>query len=99
MEANQVAKYVRVQFNSNFEINSLSDRYLICENIIFIDDSHIYNDQKGEYVFVKGGSFCNSGIAYLSELDLEFPIGERPLYSHESIDYSKIISQFKNNLL
>jgi hypothetical protein len=99
VKSNQIARGVRVKLNSDFEINSLSDKYLACELILFIDDSHIYNDQKGEYVFIKGGSLTNSGIAYLSELDLEFPISENPLYSHETIDYNKDLSKFKNNLL
>jgi len=99
MKSNQVAKDVRVKLNSNFQIKSLSDKYLACEPTIFICESHIYNDQKGEYVFIKGGSNTNSGIAYLSELDLEFPISETPLYSHETIDYNRDLSQFKNNLL
>ena len=97
MKSNQVAKDVRVKLNSNFQINSLSDKYLACEPIIFIAESHIYNDQIGQYVFIKGGSLTNSGTAYLSELDLEFPITETPLYSHETIDYNADLSRFKNN--
>ena len=100
MKANEVARNVRVKLNNTFEINSLSDKYLACEPIIFIADSHIYNDSyKGDYVFIRGGSSTNSGIAYLSELDLEFPITDAPLYSHEKINYNKDLSQFKNNLL
>lgn len=98
IKSNQVAKDVRVLLNSNFRINSLSDKYLACEPIIYIKDSHIYNDNKGLYVFIGGGSHTNSGTAYLNELDLEFPITEVPLYSHEIIDYNKDLSQFKNNL-
>ena len=99
MKANQVARGVRVKLNNTFEIKSLSDKYLACEPILFIYESHIYNDSyKGEYVFIKGGSLINSGIAYLSELDLEFPISETPLYSHETIDYNKDLSQFKSYL-
>ena len=99
MKTNQVARGVRVKLNSNFTIKSLSDKYLACEPILFIDQSLIYNDAKGEYIFVKGGSLCNSGIVYLNELDLEFPISEVPLYSHDSIDYNKNLSQFKSDLL
>jgi hypothetical protein len=99
MKINQVAKGVRVKLNSKFSINSLSDKYLACEPIIFIDDSYIYNDIAGEYVFIKGGSLTNSGTAYLDELDLEFPITESPLYSHKTIDYNKDLSQFKSYLL
>lgn len=32
------------------------------------------------------------------KLDLEFPIGENPLYSHDTIDYNQDLSRFKNNL-
>lgn len=100
MKTNQVARGVRVKLNNTFEINSLSDKYLACEPILYIGDSHIYNDSyKGDYVFISGGSHTNSGIAYLSELDLEFPISNAPLYSHETIDYNQDLSRFKNNLL
>lgn len=95
---NQVARHVRVKLNSNFEIKSLSDKYLACELVLFISDSHIYNDTKGKYIFISGGSHTNSGVAYLDELDLEFPIGETPLYFHTTIDYNQDLSRFKNNL-
>jgi hypothetical protein len=98
IKSNQVARGVRVKLNSTFEIKSLSDKYLACEPIIFICESHIYNDRKGEYVFIKGGSLTNSGIAYLTELDLEFPINEVPLYSHETINYNKDLTRFKSYL-
>ena len=99
IKLNQVARGVRVKLNSTFEIKSLSDKYLACEPIVFIAEGHIQNDIKGEYVFIKGGSLTNSATAYLSELELEFPISETPLYSHETIDYNKDLSQFKNHLL
>lgn len=100
MKTNEVARGVRVKLNNTFEINSLSDRYLACEPILTIADSHIYNDDyKGYYVFIRGGSCTNSGGVYLSELDLEFPISDSPLYSHETIDYKQDLSRFKNNLL
>lgn len=99
IKTNQVARLVRVKLNSNFEINSLSDKYLACEPILYIAESHIYNDQQGEYVFIRGGSHTNSGTAYLNELDLEFPIDDKVLYSHETIDYNQDLSRFKNNLL
>jgi hypothetical protein len=97
MKANEVANKVRVKLNSNFEINSLGDRYLACEPILYISDSCVYNDTKGEYVWVRGGSHANSGIAYLNEIDLEFPIDEKPLYSHQSIDYNQDLSRFKDH--
>ena len=100
VKPNQVATKVRVKLNNNFEINSLSDKYLACEPILYIDENHIYNDNiKGQYVWVKGGSKTNSGMVYLNELDLEFPITENPLYSHDTIDYNQDLSRFKNNLL
>lgn len=98
VKPNQVARCVRVKLNENFEINSLSDKYLACEKILFIDENHIYNDRKGQYVFVKGGSGVNSGAVYLNEIDLEFPITDSPLYSHDTIDYNQYLGRFKNNL-
>lgn len=86
MKKTEVARNVRVKFNSNFKEKSLADKYIMEEPIIFICEGHIYNDVNGEYVFVKGGSKINSTTAYLSELDLEFPIGEFPLYF--TVDYS-----------
>lgn len=98
IKPNQVAKDVRVKFNSNFQIKSLSDKYLACEPILYIAENHVYNDWKGYYVIVRGGSHTNSGTAYLDELDLEFSIGEQPLYSHETIDYNQDLSRFKSHL-
>ena len=98
LKSNQVARGVRVKLNSSFEIKSLSDKYLACEPVLFISESHIYNDVKGEYVFIKGGSLTNSGVAYLSELDLEFAVPEMPLYSWENIDYKQDLSRFKSYL-
>lgn len=81
MKRNQVAKDVRVKLNEKWEPRCLGDNYLkFEESVIFISDGHIYNDVIGEYVFIKGGSLTTSGYAYLDELDLEFPIGETPLY-------------------
>ncbi len=85
MESNQVAKDVRVKLNSKWKAECLGDEYLQVEPIIFIAEGHIYNDSIGEYVFVKGGSMTNSGTAYLNQLDLEFTIGEIPLYSWETL--------------
>jgi hypothetical protein len=100
VKPNQVARGVRVKLNNTFEINSLSDKYLACEPILIIRDNHIYNDSyKGDYVFIEGGSHTTSGTAYLSELELEFPILDKPLYSHETIDYNQDLNRFINNLL
>lgn len=73
IKKNEIAKGVRVKLNSNFETKCLGDEYLQCEQVIYISEGHIYNDQNGDYVFLKGGSGTNSGYAYLNQLDLEFP--------------------------
>jgi len=86
MKRNEVARNVRVKLNSTFKEKCLGDKYILDEPVIFIDESHIYNDSIGEYVFIKGGSKVNSATAYLTELDLEFPIGESPLYSWQKMD-------------
>lgn len=99
VKENQVARGMRIKLNSNFEINSLSDKYLACEPILYIDESFVYSDTIGKYVFIKGGSHTNSGIAYLNEIDLEFPITEYPLYPIDNINYNQDLSRFKNNLL
>jgi hypothetical protein len=96
IKKNQIAKDVRVVLNSNFRIKSLSDEYLACESILFVSEGVVYNDTNGEYVLIKGGSFTNSGRVYLREIDLEFPIGNKPIYSHQSIDYNKDLSEFKS---
>ena len=95
IKKNQIAKDVRVVLNPNFKIKSLSDRYLACEPILFICEGRIYNDVNGEYVLIKGGSFTNSGSVNLTEIDLEFPIGDKPIYSHETINYNRDLSMFK----
>lgn len=69
-----MARHVRVKLNSNFIIESLSDKYLAYEPILYIADEHVYNNSNGEYVFIRGGSKCNSGMVYLNQIDLEFPI-------------------------
>lgn len=98
IKSNQIAHLVRVKLNSNFKIKSLSDKYLACEPILYISESHIYNDVKGEYVLVRGGSHTNSGSVYLNEIDLEFPIDNKPLYLHTEIDYNQDLSRFTNLL-
>lgn len=80
MKTNQVAYGVRVKLKDNFEKKCLGDNYLAEEQVLFISEGHVYNDQRGEYVMIKGGSLTNSGYAYLDELELEFPVPEKPLY-------------------
>lgn len=85
----EVAKGVRVRFNENWEEKSIGDKYLSQEPVIFISEANIYNDSEGEYVMLKGGSYINSGYARLDQLDLEFPMPERPMYSPQE-DMSKV---------
>lgn len=73
IKKNEIAKGVRVKLNSNFTPKCLGDEYLQCEQVIYIADGHVYNDQKGDYIFLNGGSGTNSGTSYLDQLDLEFP--------------------------
>jgi hypothetical protein len=70
----QVALHVRVKLNDKFKAKSLSDEYLMQDKVIFIKEAHTYNDTKGEYVLI--GSVFNSGMAYLDQLELEFPISD-----------------------
>jgi hypothetical protein len=80
VKKNQCAYGVRVKLNESFEVICLSDTYLKEEKVLFIDFHGVMNDQDGYYVYIRGGSLMNSGTAYLTELDLEFPIPEVPLY-------------------
>ena len=80
VKTNQIAYGVRVKLTEKFIDKCLGDTYLKDEKVLFISEGHIYNDMKGDYIFIKGGSLINSGIAYLDELELEFPIPEKPLY-------------------
>ena len=81
INSNQVALGVRVKLNENFEVKCIGDNHLKEEPIIFISDSKPFNDQRGEYVMLRGGSLTNSGYAYLDQLDLEFPVPNKPLYT------------------
>ena len=81
IKSDNVALGVRVKLNEKFKAKCLGDEYLIeQEEIIFISEAHIYNDQIGQYAMIRGGSLINSGYAYLDQLDLEFPVPEKPLY-------------------
>lgn len=90
----QVALHVRVKLNDKFEIKSLSDKYLKEDKVIFIKQEHTYNDTKGEYVFV--GSVFNSGVAYLDELDLEFPISDIGLHTKSKLELK--IEELENDI-
>lgn len=76
----EVARGVRVRLNKNFKPRNLSAEYLLQEKVLFIEESKPYNDEKGEYVRVRGGSLISSGMVYLNELDLLFPVPTSPLY-------------------
>jgi len=98
IKKNEVAKGVRVKLNSNFTPKCLGDEYLQCEQVIYIAEGHTYNDQKGDYVNLNGGSRTNSGYAYLDQLDLEFPYEgiqypvnykKTPLFKKEWIGFTK----------
>lgn len=80
MKINRVAYGVRVKLNSQFQEKCMGDKYLRDERILFIADEKPYNDAKGYYVNVRGGSLANSGQVYLNEIDLEFEVPEYPLY-------------------
>lgn len=81
IKVDEIAKGVRVKLNSNFVEKCLGDTYLKDETVLFIRDVKSYNDTKGSYVYIAGGSLMNSGYAYLDELDLEFPTPTTPLYN------------------
>ena len=77
----EIAKGVRVKLNSNFVEKCLGDKYLKEEPVLFIREAKPYNDTRGYYVYVVGGSLMNSGYAYLDQLDLEYPMPKTPLYN------------------
>ena len=80
IKLNRIAYGVRVKLNENFVEKCLGDKYLKDEKVLFIRDEKPYNDDRGYYVHVTGGSLTNSGYAYLNELDLEFEVPEHPMY-------------------
>lgn len=81
VKSNRIAYGVRVKLNAEFKEKCLGDKYLKDEKVLWIADSKSYNDKIGEYVHIKGGSLMNSGYAYLNELDLEFEVPDKPLYT------------------
>jgi hypothetical protein len=80
IKSDNIALGVRVKLNDAFKPKCLGDEYLMEEQVIFISEAHVYNDQLGQYVMLRGGSLTNSGYAYLDQLDLEFPVPNKPLY-------------------
>jgi hypothetical protein len=88
VKENRVAYGVRVKLNENFQVKCLGDEYLKEEPVLFISASHCYNDERGKYVMIKGGSLTTSGYVYLDEIDLIFEVPEKPLY---------VLYDFKSN--
>ena len=84
----EVALGVRVVLNDNWETKCLGDQYLQDEKVLYISDGKVYNDQKGDYVHIGGGSHTNGGYAYLDQLDLEFdynqPIPQKEAFKEGS---------------
>lgn len=80
VKKNRIAYGVRVKLNDNFEKKCLGDDYLVDEPVLFISQEKCYNDEKGDYVHLRGGSLTTSGYAYLDQIDLEFEVPENPLY-------------------
>ena len=81
VKKNRLAYGVRVKLNDNFQVKCLGDNYLKDEPVLFVSYDGVYNDTKGDYVNLTGGSLTNSGYAYLDEIDLVFDVPEKPLYT------------------
>lgn len=86
VKENKVAYGVRVKLNENFQIKCLGDEYLKDEPVLFISYGGISQDERGEWVFINGGSLTNSGRVYLDEIDLVHDVPERPLYTLYDFD-------------
>lgn len=69
IKKNQIAKGVLVTFTSKWVTKCMGDVFLSEEKAVFLRENHVYNDAKGEYVWLEGISGCNSGIAYLDEIE------------------------------
>lgn len=94
MKKSEVAQNVRVTLNENWKPKSLSDEMLMLEPVLFISSNFIHSDKEDrKYVHIKGGSFFNVGIAFLEELDLEFPI-EKALYGTSSLSWRETVTDF-----
>lgn len=75
VKPSQVALHVRVKLNDKFIPKSISEEYLVKSNVIYIAQEHIFNDTIDNYVYLSSKApYFGSGIAYLNEIDLEFPI-------------------------
>jgi len=71
IKKSEIAYGVRVVLNDKWEQKCLGDKYLQDEKVLYISAEKPYNDVKGDYVMISGGSHTNSGTAYLDQLDLE----------------------------
>ena len=77
LKKHELARNVRVKFHSFVVPSSIGQEYLMTqEEYLYVRDPHVFNDQGGDYVFVNGGSGMNSGVAYLDDLELEFPVSD-----------------------
>ena len=71
IKKSEIAIGVRVVLNDKWEQKCLGDKYLQDEKVLYISSERPYNDVKGDYVHIGGGSHTNSGYANLDQLDLE----------------------------
>ena len=96
LKLNRIAYGVRVKLNDQFKEKCLGDKYLKDEAMLFIAEEKPGNDSYGgDYVHIRGGSLMNSGYAYLNELDIEFDMPDRPLYSIEYEEGKPVIKFFE----
>lgn len=73
----QVALHVRVKLNDKFNPKSIAEEYLVKSDVIYIAQEHVFNDSVGDYVLLSSTApLFGSGSAYLTEIDLEFPINQ-----------------------
>lgn len=72
IKRNQCAADVIVKLLPSYSPNSLSDKYLLQEEQLYMQDGNVYNDISGEYIFVSGCSGFNSGTVYLRDLELAY---------------------------
>lgn len=70
IKPNQCAADVQVKVVDGYKPKSLSHKYLVEEDMLYLTDGNVYNDTSGSYVFVSGSSGFNSGTMYLRDLIL-----------------------------
>lgn len=96
IQENQIAKDVRVVLNEKFSSKCLGDEHLAEEKMLYIQDGHKYNDVNGTYIWIKGGSRTTSGTVYLHQIDLEFPISEKPHYTTANFPHRTAFESIQN---